>query len=136
MQLEERICQIRLEVSAKKMNFIQNFELKSGSFWCKLCGESVAANVPKYYLDHIRTKHHELTEKIAPYMSWSPEQKEELVRLVGESVRQNKYSVYMKGSKTINWDRIADQLNSNRFQVGQIANLAQTKFGEAFPGIA
>ena len=74
-------------------------------------------------------------------MSWSPEQKEELVRLVGENIRQNIYSNYQRGLKTINWVRIADKMNqSNECQRSSkqikskwdymVDHLPETSFGE------
>ena len=93
------------------MKFIHNFELDKERYRCKLCGESVSATSPSYYLKHIRDRHPELTEMAAPYVFWSPEQEEELVRLVGESIRRQKDSKYMKGVKEINWVHIAKQMN-------------------------
>ena len=103
---------------SKKKNLKENFELINGRYWCKSCGESVSARWPHYYLKHIRDRHPELTEMAAPYVFWSPEQEEELVRLVGESIRRNKDVRYLKGVKAINWDRIEEQMNrSNDWQL-------------------
>ena len=77
---------------------------------CKICGESVAATHSRHYLNHIRSEHPDLCEKIVPYESWTSEQVAELVRFVGEYIRHNKNPKYMKGQKEINWARITEQM--------------------------
>ena len=93
------------------MNFKQNFDLINGRYFCKICGESVSANCKKHYIKHIRDRHTNLSRTIDTQSSWSQNQVEDLVRIVGEFNRQNKGPNYVRGKKIFNWDHIADQMN-------------------------
>ena len=110
----------------KKRNLKLNFELKNGRYVCKICGESVAATHSRHYLNHFRSEHPDLCEKIVPrcQASWPPEQVAELVRIVGDYIRQNKNPIYLRGNKAINWDHIAEQMkhsNGCQLSVKQIS---------------
>ena len=59
----------------------------------------------------MRSQHQNLCHEIVPCLSWSPDQEEELVRLVGESIRQNRGKKYMRGIRAIDWSYIANQMN-------------------------
>ena len=50
-------------------------------------------------------------QKITPYLYWTSDMEEALVRLVGEYIRQNKYMRCVNGTKEIDWELIAKQMN-------------------------
>ena len=71
----------------------------------------MSATCKKHYIKHIRDKHQNLSRTIDTQASWSQKQVEDLVRIVGEYIRQNKSPIYiMRGKKAINWDHISDQM--------------------------
>ena len=93
--------------SRKKTNFKLNYEIRNSRFVCKTCGLSVVA---KYYRQHIREKHPNLCRTYDTQSSWSPKKLEDLVRFVGEYIRQNK-NPNLRDNKAINWSHIAKKMN-------------------------
>ena len=87
--------------SGKKLTFRQYFEPINGIYLCTICGSSVCKTSTREYVRHLRDKHPEICENIVPYVSWAAEQEEELVRLVGESIRKNKGNVNLNSLYSI-----------------------------------
>ena len=61
---------------------------------------------------HLRNQHPELNIKIIPNFYWAPKLVEELVRLIGESIRKNN-GLINQGLKAVDWNYVTNEFNNS-----------------------
>ena len=101
---------------------MQYFNTKNGHRWCKICHQHVCKTSSNNCARHFRRQHPNWCEKIAPYVLWSPADVEELVRLVGESIRKQKGNENCI-LKSIIWKFVANEMNRNRPNGCKLSNI-------------